>query len=94
MVLGESQIMAQVKEAYLYALDSGFTDMVINTLFQRALYVGKKVRFNTGIDQHSLSIGVAAVELAEKMLGDLNDKKVLIIRRIFLQQYVYYDKIC
>lgn len=79
MVLGESQILAQVKEAYINALDIGATDTVLNTLFQRALYVGKKVRFNTGIDQHSLSIGLAAVELAEKIWGNLLNKKVLII---------------
>lgn len=79
MVLGETQIIGQVKEAYLLAADLEATEGVLNTLFQKALYVGKKVRTETMIDQHPVSVSYAAVELARSILGSLNDKTVMVI---------------
>lgn len=79
MILGESQIIAQVKDAYQKAVEANASDGVLNTLFQRATYVGKKVRTDTGIDNNSVSVSYAAVELAKNELGTLEDKTVLIV---------------
>jgi len=79
MILGESQIISQVKEAYQKAVDVRASDGVLNTLFQKAIYVGKKVRTDTDIDRHSLSISHAAVELARKLLGSLEKKTVVVV---------------
>lgn len=79
MILGETQILGQVKDAYQTARDLKASDGVLNTLFQRAIYVGKKVRTETGIDQHAVSVSYAAVELARNVLGNLQDKSVMIV---------------
>ena len=79
MVLGETQILGQVKEAYEAALKAQATNGVLNTLFQHALSVGKKVRTETGIDQHAVSIGSVAVELAQQVLGSLEGQTILIL---------------
>lgn len=79
MVLGETQIIGQVKEAWLRACELGATDLVLNTLFQRALFTGRRVRQETGLDRHAVSISYAAVEMAQKQLGSLSGKKVVVI---------------
>ncbi len=79
MILGEAEILGQVKDAYQFAMDAKTSDSVLNTLFQKAIYIGKKVRTETEIDKHSLSVGNAAVKLAESSLGSLTDKAVLVI---------------
>ncbi len=79
MVLGETQILGQVRQAYQTACSFGATNRVINTLFQQALTVGKRVRTETGIDQNSVSISYTAVELARQIFGSLNGRTVLII---------------
>lgn len=79
MVIGESQILGQVREAYEAALGQGVTNGVINTLFQQAITVGKRVRTETAIDRHAVSISYAAVELAKQVLGPLEGHSVLII---------------
>lgn len=79
MVLGETQILGQVRQAYQAAGDYGTTNRVINTLFQQALTVGKRVRTETGIDKNSVSISYAAVELARQIFGSLAGRTVLII---------------
>lgn len=79
MILGESQILAQVKEAYKNAIDQGASDGVLNTLFQQAIKVGKKVRTETDIDKHPISVSSAAVEMARSQLGNLQDKTVVVI---------------
>lgn len=79
MILGESQIIAQVKEAYKNAMEAGATDSILNTLFQAAISVGKRVRTETDIDKHPLSASSAAVELARVQLGDLHNKSVIVI---------------
>lgn len=79
MVLGETQILGQVRQAYQACCALGATNRVINTLFQQALTVGKRVRSETGIDQNSVSISYTAVELARQIFGSLAGRTVLII---------------
>lgn len=79
MILGESQIIAQVKEAYKIAMEANATNSVLNTLFQTAISVGKRVRTETDIDKHPISASTAAVELARAQLDNLQDKSVVVI---------------
>lgn len=79
MVVGETQIIGQVKEAYARACQAGATETVMNTLFHRAIRVGKKVRAETGIDQHPVSVSYVAVDLVKSLLGDLQGKSVLVV---------------
>jgi glutamyl-tRNA reductase len=79
MVLGETEIFGQVKQAYQAALHANTTGGVLNRLFQRAFGVGKKVRTETRIQEGATSIGNVAVELAEKIFGHLKDSEVMIL---------------
>ncbi|QGT99050.1 Glutamyl-tRNA reductase [Candidatus Syntrophocurvum alkaliphilum] len=79
MVLGETQILGQVKEAHFKAMELDASDGVLNTLFQKAVHVGKKVRNETEIDKHPVSVSYTAVELAKNILGTLTDKTVLVV---------------
>lgn len=79
MILGETQILGQVKEGYQKAHEQGATDTVLNSLFQKALFVGKKVRTETKIDQHPVSVSFAAVDLALDRFGSLRDKTALVV---------------
>ena len=79
MVLGEGEILHQVKHAYEWAKDSGATGKVFNVLFQRALNAAKAVRTETAIGRGCTSIGTVAVELAEKIFGHLSGATVLLI---------------
>ena len=79
MVLGETEILGQVKRAYLLAAGAGTTSRVLNKLFQRAFQVSKQVRSHTAIGRGSVSIGSAAVDLAEKLFGDLARCRVLVL---------------
>ena len=78
LILGEGQILSQVKEAYAIAKSTGTTSTVFNTLFNRAIAVGKAVRTETRIAYNSVSISSAAVELAAKKLGGLKGRTALI----------------
>jgi len=79
MVLGETEIFGQVKAAYDTALKAGATGRDLNKLFQRAFSVGKLVRNETTIQRGSTSVGSVAVELAEKIFGELRACHVLLI---------------
>jgi glutamyl-tRNA reductase len=79
MMVGEPQILGQVKEAYRIATDAGTVGMHLNALMNRAFAVAKKVRSETGISQSAVSISFAAVELARKIFGDLTGKTVMIM---------------
>lgn len=79
MILGETQILGQVKKAYEMALEAKSTNVVLNTLFQQAITTGKRVRTETGIDQNPVSIPYAAVELAKQSLGSLDGRSVLVV---------------
>lgn len=78
-VTGENQITHQVKQAHQLALEHSATGYYLNTLFNRALYVAKRVRSETEISQGHVSAGSIAVELAKKIFGSLQDKSVLLL---------------
>ncbi len=78
LVLGEGQILSQVKDAYAIAKKIGATGTVLNTLFNHAIAVGKRVRTETKIAYNSVSVSYAAVELAAKQLGGLQNRSALI----------------
>ncbi len=79
MVLGETEILGQVKTAYVSAHTSGATGMALNRLFQKALSAAKQVRTKTSIARGSTSVGSVAVELAGKIFSDLSRHTVMII---------------
>ncbi len=79
MVLGEAEILYQVKHAYQWAKEHGATGKALNTLFQRALNTAKAVRSQTAIGHGATSVGSVAVELAEKIFGRLSQASVLLI---------------
>jgi glutamyl-tRNA reductase len=79
MMVGEPQILGQVKEAYRLAADAGTIGASLSPLLDRAFAVAKRVRAETGISQSAVSISYAAVELAKKIFGDLTGKTVMII---------------
>jgi glutamyl-tRNA reductase len=79
MVLGETEILGQLKKAYDLALQSGHTGSRLNKAFQRAFNVAKHIRTQTNIQRGSLSVGSVAVELAEKIFAKLGDRQVMII---------------
>ena len=78
MVKGEHEVLGQVKQAYLTAHQGGFTGKLFNVLFQRSLYVGKRVRTETGLASGSSSVGSVAVAMAERIFGTLRDRCVMI----------------
>ena len=68
MVLGETEILGQVKRAYMLAHEAGATDAALNTLFQQALSTAKRARSETGIDRNPVSVPSVAVELIKRKL--------------------------
>jgi glutamyl-tRNA reductase len=78
LVLGEGQILSQVKEAYAMGREAGTTSTVLNTLFHRAIATGKRVRTETRIQFNSVSVSYAAVELAKEAFGALTEASALI----------------
>jgi glutamyl-tRNA reductase len=79
LVLGEGQILGQVKEAYAAATARGTTGPILHAVFRHALHVGKKVRAATGLDQGKLSIASVAVDVARDVFDTFADKTVLVI---------------
>jgi len=79
MVLGETEIFGQVKQAYQQALTSGATKGVLNKLFQKSFSVGKRIRSQTRIQMGQTSVGSVAVDLAEKIFGKLKGSHVMVI---------------
>lgn len=79
MVLGEPQILGQIKEAYFQATREKISGVILNRLMHRAFHVAKRVRTETGISDAAVSISYAAVELAKKIFYELTDRKVLLI---------------
>ena len=79
MIIGEDQILGQVKELYSFAKKTGATGRMLDTAFSKAIQVGKRVRKETNINKGSVSIGSAAVELAEDVFGDLTGKNIMVI---------------
>ena len=79
MIVGEDQILGQVKELFLLAKKANTIGRTLDTAFSKAIQVGKRIRNETGINKGSVSIGSAAVELAEETLGGLAGKTVMVI---------------
>lgn len=79
MIVGEAQILGQLKEAYRYAAKFNCTGPLLNRLLHKSFSVAKRVRNETGIGSSAVSISYAAVQLAKKIFGELKDKKVLLI---------------
>lgn len=79
MVIGEAQILGQVKEAYEHAFDNGATGRAFNRLFRQSFEVGKRVRTETEIGENAVSISYAAVELARKVFDSLEGRTILVL---------------
>ena len=79
MIVGESQILGQVKEAYQHAIDAGTVGRILSQLMHRTISVAKRVRTETGVAQNPVSVSSVAVELARKIFEDLGDKTVLLV---------------
>ncbi|SEK33712.1 glutamyl-tRNA reductase [Methanobrevibacter gottschalkii] len=79
MIIGEDQILGQVKDAKNNAIKNHHCGKVLDTIFTKAIHVGQVVRNKTRINKGSVSIGSAAIDLAEKHIGSLVDKSVLVI---------------
>ena len=79
MIIGEDQILGQMKELTQMAAKAGTTGWMLESAFKKAIQVGKRVRRETRINERSVSVGSAAVDLAEDILGDLTGRSVLVI---------------
>ncbi len=79
MVVGETEIFGQLKEAYRVALEAGVTGGCANRTFQRVFSIGKKVRSETAITAGPTSVGAAAVQMAQGILGSLDGAGVLVV---------------
>ena len=79
MVVGEAQILGQLKEAYRHAAQFGCTGPFLNKLLHKSFSVAKRVRTETAIGSSAVSISYAAVQLAKKIFGNLKGKKVLLV---------------
>jgi glutamyl-tRNA reductase len=79
MVLGEPQILGQVKQAYRAAENAGALGATLSALRNRSLAAAKRARSETGIGQNAVSISHVAVELARKIFGEMKDRKVLLV---------------
>jgi glutamyl-tRNA reductase len=79
MVLGEAEILGQVREAYRLAHETGATGPVLNRMFQGALEVGKRVRTETELGTRPMSVASAGVKLAERIFGKLSQSSALVV---------------
>ncbi len=79
MIVGESQILGQIKEAFEVALTHKATGIILNKVMKKAISVAKRVRTETTIAEMAVSVSYAAVELAKKIFSDLSEKTVLLV---------------
>src|ERR1700676_85169 len=79
MLLGEAEILGQVRDAYRFAHEYGATGPVLNRLFQGALEVGKRVRTETELGARPMSVAAAGVKLAERIFGKLGPRTALVL---------------
>jgi glutamyl-tRNA reductase len=79
MLLGEAEILGQVREAYLRAQNGNVTGPVLNRLFQAALEVGKRVRAETELGTRPMGVASAGMKLAERIFGKMNNRSALVL---------------
>ncbi|ARJ49967.1 glutamyl-tRNA reductase [Staphylococcus lutrae] len=79
IVLGETQILGQMREAFFTAQEAGTTGTIFNELFKHAITFSKKAHHQTDIADNTISVSYGAVELAKKMFGKINKKRALVI---------------
>lgn len=79
MMVGEPQILGQIKKAYKTAVAEGASGVILNRMMHKSFSVAKRVRKETGIGDNAVSISYAAIELANKIFGDLSSKSVLLL---------------
>ncbi len=79
LIIGETQVFSQVKEAFRIASQAGSTGIILNKLFNKCFETSKKVRHLTKISHGAVSVSYAAVELAKKIFQNLEDKTVLLV---------------
>lgn len=79
MIVGEPQILGQLKQAYAQARDHGAIGRVLDAVLMRSFHVAKRIRSETEIGQNAVSVSYAAVELARDIFGSLHHKRVLIV---------------
>ena len=79
MIPGEAQILGQVRRAYETAKDAGTAGRIVHRLFRQALRVGRRVRSETAIGENPASISSAAAELAERVFGSLEGRRILVL---------------
>lgn len=79
MIVGEPQILGQVKEAYRVSVAHNTTGVILNRLLHKAFSIAKRVRRETGIGDNAVSISYAAIELASKIFSDLSTRSVMLL---------------
>ena len=79
MIVGESEILGQVRRSFQAAVQEGSARRVLGAVFRRALRVGKRARAETGIGRNPVSMGWAAVELARRIGGDVTGRRVVVV---------------
>jgi len=79
MVVGEPQILGQIKDAFEFALGKKTTGVLLNKLMKKAISVAKRIRTETKISENAVSISFAAVELAKKIFEDITEKSCLLL---------------
>ena len=79
MIVGDVQVLAQVREGHALAQESGSAGFIMNKVFQSAFHVGKRASSESLISEGAISVSTAAVELAQRIFDDLSNKKALII---------------
>ncbi len=79
MMVGEPQILGQIKKAYKTAVAQGASGVLLNRMMHKSFSVAKRVRKETGIGDNAVSISYAAIELANKIFGDLSSKRVMLL---------------
>ena len=79
MILGETQILGQVRDAFMLAQETGTTGTIFNELFKQAITLAKRAHYETGIDESPVSVSYAAVQLAKSIFGSLKNKRVVIL---------------
>ncbi|MDG5786892.1 glutamyl-tRNA reductase [Evansella sp. AB-P1] len=79
MILGETQILGQIRDSFLKAQENGTTGTMFNHLFKQAVTLGKRAHSETSIGENAVSVSYAAVELGRKIFGEFTNKNVLIL---------------